>query len=134
MRAAGAWPWWLLAAGWMVLIFLFSAQPNFTFVPLAWQSDPVSLAAHFVEYAVLAALLWQAARRTPRLTRRAWLAALTLALIYAASDEWHQAFVPGRVPDIRDWLTDAAGALVGLWLIIRCSARRQHGDDPQAAG
>lgn len=110
----------------MAVIFLASAQPTFTLVSLAWQSDPLSLAAHFTEYAVLAALLWQAARRTPRMAVHAWLVALVIALIYAASDEWHQSFVPGRVPDGRDWLTDTAGALIGLWVVARCLTLRRQ--------
>jgi VanZ family protein len=115
----------------MALIFLLSAQPDFDFVPDTWQGDPLSLLAHCLEYAVLALLLWMAARRTPLLAPRAWLAALLIALVYAASDEWHQAFVPGRVPDVRDWLADAAGALVALGLVTRLNARRRQAKSSQ---
>jgi len=115
------WLWWSLALAWMGLIFFFSAQTNFDFAPEQWQIDPVSWTAHFVEYAVLAALLWQALRHTPRLGRRAVALALTLAVVYAISDEWHQSFVPGRYPDVRDVLVDAAGALTVLLLLARKS-------------
>lgn len=40
------------------------------------------------------------------------LAAL-LASAYAATDEWHQLFVPGRDSDVRDWLADTIGAAAG---------------------
>lgn len=118
----------------MAVIYLLSAQPDFDFVPDTWQSDPLSLSAHFLEYAVLAVLLWMAARRTPLLAAYAGLAALLIAVLYAASDEWHQGFVPGRVPDVRDWLADAAGALVALWLVSRLSARRKQVRGRRAAG
>ena len=32
---------------------------------------------------------------------------------YGASDEWHQAFVPGRYLDWRDWLVDIGGGTLG---------------------
>lgn len=68
--------------------------------------------AHFVEYAVLYYLLYRA-------TRKAGLSFL-LAILYAFSDEFHQSFVPGRVPDIKDIVLDIAGMGVA-WLAIRKS-------------
>lgn len=116
--AAGrrAWLWWGPVAVWMGIIFYFSAQTNFDFVPERWQIDPVSWAVHFGEYAVLALLLRQAMLHTPRLSRHAGSLAFVLAVLYAISDEWHQSFVPGRYPDVRDVMVDAAGALVALLL------------------
>lgn len=117
--------WWLLALLWMGLIFLFSAQSDFDFLTDAWQADPVSWAAHFAEYAILAALLWQALRRTGRFERHAARWAFLFTLLYAFSDELHQFFVPGRYSDIRDVLVDALGALTALWLLRRAGGRRK---------
>ncbi len=100
----------------MALIFVLSAQSSFDFVPRRWQVDPVSWAAHFSEYAVLALLLWQALRHTERFSPRATPLAFVLAALYAISDEWHQLYVPGRYSDGRDVLVDVAGALAALWL------------------
>jgi VanZ family protein len=48
--------------------------------------------------------------------RQYWLAWL-LAVLYAATDEFHQSFVPGRNPSIVDiFLFDGLGALFALWL------------------
>lgn len=116
---------WTPAVLWMVVIFWLSSLPRFDFVPDRWQIEPVSLTVHALEYALLAALLWLAARRTPGLAQRAWQASLLIALLYAASDELHQAFVPGRYADVRDWLADAAGAAVAVWLLHR-RARAEH--------
>jgi VanZ family protein len=48
--------------------------------------------------------------------------ALAICLAYAALDEWTQPFV-GRTCDLRDWLADASGAIVGS-LIALTLARR----------
>ena len=45
-----------------------------------------------------------------------WMAALALTIAFAASDELHQAFVPGRVPSWLDLGFDGLGAVVGLAL------------------
>lgn len=54
------------------------------------------------------------------LPRRAlWLmalAALALASLYGVSDEVHQLFVPGRMCDPADWVTDTLGAALGACL------------------
>jgi len=73
-----------------------------------------SWVGHFVAYALLAlAIVWGLHRQWPT-GRRHWIVAWSLALLYGISDEWHQSFVPGRTPDIRDVITDAAGAAVAL--------------------
>lgn len=48
------------------------------------------------------------------------------AVLYAASDELHQYFVPGRSCELRDVLIDACGAAAGVavaWLAVRRSAK-----------
>ena len=37
-----------------------------------------------------------------------------LGIGYAASDEIHQLFVPGRQADVSDWLADIIGLAAGL--------------------
>lgn len=120
--------WWGLVVAWMGLIFLFSAQSNFDFVSERWQIDPVSWAVHFAEYAVLALLLWLALRATPALARYATPLAVAVAALYAVTDEFHQSFVPGRYPDVRDVLVDTAGALVAVLLLRWRLARRNPPD------
>ncbi len=47
--------------------------------------------------------------------------AFVLTLLYALTDEFHQAFVPERLPSILDLVTDAAGAalVLGCRRIVR---------------
>jgi len=85
-----------------------------------------STLGHFVLYAVLGALyLW-----TLPVGGRRWtvvLVAVALASLYGVTDEFHQSFVPGRMPDPVDWLVDTAGALAAVLLaegLRRLVARR----------
>lgn len=59
--------------------------------------------------------LWP--RETPDLGR--FLAALAAAAAFAAVDEWHQVWIPMRVPSAWDWAADVAGAGVGLVISLR---------------
>jgi VanZ family protein len=59
---------------------------------------------------------------------RAPLFAVVFSTAYALTDEFHQAFVPGRVPDPVDLVVDVAGATVGAgvaWWIMKKAARRR---------
>jgi len=79
---------------------------------------------HLAEYAILACLLWRAIRKPRRRDPRPWNwaeAGLSLSVVftYAATDEFHQVFVPNRTALVSDVFIDASGgaaALVLLWL------------------
>lgn len=75
---------------------------------------------HVTEYAILGALLFRAIRadRTGWTARWA-LAAIAIAALYAASDEWHQSFVATRTPSVWDVLLDTAGASLAQVLFFR---------------
>ena len=87
---------------------------------------------HFSEYAVLGGLLTAVFRigHTERQSfpyYRVWLPPLA-ALCYAASDELHQRFVPGRSCELRDVLIDLSGALLGtltVLFLLHLQRRRQ---------
>lgn len=81
--------------------------------------------AHFSEYALLGFSLMlhihQIEKRTP--VRLPWLLAWCVGTLYAVSDEFHQGFVAGRGPSVRDVMIDStgviAGALLLLWILLR---------------
>jgi VanZ family protein len=70
--------------------------------------------------------------------RRALLLAVFAASLYGASDEVHQALVPGRAADVRDWAADSCGAALGAAAIAaalrvrrsRASIRRPRREVP----
>lgn len=102
---------WTPALVWAALLFVLSSRQSLP-GPGVQHADK---AAHFAAYAVLGALLAFAAART------GWPLAVAAALgiLYGASDEVHQMFVPGRSASVLDWLADVAGVLAAVYLYAR---------------
>lgn len=150
---AQGWAWTLVAA-WMVLIFLLSGQPaddsaalsgaglriieavvdplartvgggGLSAETLAALHRPFRKAAHLLAYLTLG---WLTARATHTADRvaRPGLVAWLIATGYAATDEVHQRFVPGRSAELTDVLLDATGALVGVGLYWLASGHDTH--------
>ncbi len=104
---------WAPVVGWAALIFILSSQPNLRFVPDATLDVVVRKAGHVGVFGILALLLSRALSGTAAWRRpRAWAFAFTV--LYAASDELHQGFVPGRQSAVLDVGIDATGALIAL--------------------
>lgn len=96
---------------------------------------------HVSEYGVLTLLVWRARRLArPQPAPSGWdarsaVAAGWLAVLYAATDEFHQTFVPSREGCVRDVAIDSCGvalALLALWLCCRWFAGRKKGSPAEA--
>jgi VanZ family protein len=138
--------YWLPVLVWMSLIFTASGDPgsfqhssriiapilHWLFPHLSGEKvDLIVFAArkcaHLTEFAVLALLIWRVLRRPVKKDPRPWLwpqarLALLWVVLYAASDEFHQLFVPLREARVGDVLIDTSGGLLGLallWVIGR---------------
>ena len=133
--------YWLPVLVWMALIFSASADrqsyqhSSLFFEPLMRCLFPTMPAAtledihhlfrktcHLTEYAILGGLVWRAVRRPMKSNPRPWRwdeAGLALAVVfaYAASDEFHQIFVPNRTALVSDVLIDTSGGVTGLLLL-----------------
>jgi len=140
--------YWMPAIVWMAIIFLgstdmLSAEHTSRFlVPfLRWFDPQISLAAlnaiqlgvrklgHLTEYAILAMLLWRALRGGIRWQMKMSILFLVAALgsaIFAASDEFHQSFVPSRTGSPNDVMIDICGALAGLAICWMFASRRRQ--------
>ena len=107
-----AWRAWALVLAYAAMVFVLSAQSRpLPFLPATlFRLDWL---LHLAEYAVLGALLARALRAAGRPAAGAFAWALLLASLYGVSDEIHQAFVPNRSADPRDWAADTAGAAIG---------------------
>lgn len=94
--------------------------------------------AHFIEYFLLGGLLFSAFYLTGRDKKgKPFLCAAAAGVLYAALDEWHQAFVPGRSARVADVVLDGAGVLCGAALALVCwffwQKRRKKGRDTETA-
>lgn len=127
MRARAILSSWFPVAAWAALIFGLSGVPSLQ-TGLGFMDFVLRKIAHAVEFAILSLLLVRALARTwPDWPRSRWLAvAAVAAILYAMSDEFHQAFVPGRGPSIVDVMIDTGGVAlalisvgrVGRWLSV----------------
>lgn len=79
----------------------------------------VRKSAHFLEYALLGALLLFTCRSYTRL-KRFWFAPPCIAFLVAAFDEYIQNFTPGRGNSFADVLIDTAGAAAGILFAVFC--------------
>ena len=84
---------------------------------------------------LLQLLLWRALRKPARNQPQPWdwrTAARTILVVlaYAASDEFHQAFVPSRQASILDVLLDTTGALFALLLLWAIGRWRKRSSSP----
>ena len=109
---------WAAVILWAGIIFYLSSLSHPAIRP---KTELMAKLAHVVEFAVLTLLLIHALASHHLLARRAvWIAAL-LALAYAATDEFHQSFVPHRNPSPLDVLIDTIG--IGAVTIVAAIRR-----------
>jgi len=73
-----------------------------------WSFDKI---VHLIEFGLLSMLVYRAFR-FPRPAKHPYLIMLYLCIPFAALDELHQFFVPGRNCDVFDFIMDVAGLAV----------------------
>ena len=104
--------YWLPVIIYAIFIFSLSAIPG-SDIPKIFSYQDVIF--HFIEYAIFAWLINRALLAENlglgRFKRFVWV--FLISFIYASSDEFHQAFVPGRCPSILDVFIDCLGAAIG---------------------
>ncbi len=109
---------WMPVIAWCSLIFYLSSLQNLG-THIGWIIDLVlRKGAHVTEYCVLFLL----SRRAITGSIGAWsgkkasLASIAFSVLYAASDEYHQSFVPTRGPSVIDVGIDSVGAVAGYFI------------------
>ena len=129
---------WVLVILWMAIIFYLSHQPaegsaqlsdSMTrwLAPLVESIAPLKLhmdtlhfivrkGAHFTAYFILGWLIIRALTIKNIVIRCP--ITLSIATLYAISDEFHQTFIAGRSGEIRDVLIDSIGALIGIMFYL----------------
>ena len=112
---------WAAVAGYMALIFILSACSFHTPLFRNAQKFHLDWGVHVVEYTVLGFLLARAFRiSSPGWnTAYLWMAVLAVGVFYAATDEYHQSFVPSRDASVYDGMADTAGLSLGCWMRLK---------------
>lgn len=136
----------ILTACWMIIIFAFSAKPAGQSTDMSmsvgktvgkifvsefgtWSRSeqaqfaekvdyPVRKVAHGVEYAVLGILLMLMFHSYDLQGTRCGVLSFAVGAVYAATDELHQLFVPGRSCQFTDVLIDSGGVLCGIMIFL----------------
>jgi VanZ family protein len=126
-----------LAVAYAIVVVAISSCPGLKLPEVG--SGILDKVAHFLQYAILGFLVargWGPWRTGGPIGFAPWIPALIL-LAFAGADEYHQHWIPGRVPEWQDWAADifgiAIGYALGAWgnrrIMRRAeSANRQYGD------
>jgi VanZ family protein len=95
--------------------------------------------AHLTEYFILSMLILRGIRAGEKGLYLRW-ALVTVLIVagYAALDEYHQSFVPGRTAAVRDVLIDTTGGIAAqivasLFVLLRKAREKRHEDERKAA-
>lgn len=115
---------------WALVLFFLSELRSAPSIAAPLLAVPDKL-LHFLLYAALGVLLAWARHTSGARVRHGFLVALGSA--YGAADEWHQSFVPGRSPDVLDWVADVAGVVVGYFLVVHLLGRGRASRKPKHA-
>lgn len=101
---------WFPLLVYLTVIFLFSARPA-----IAVGHDKI---IHTLVYGVLGFLSARGLEKSFPTKNKLFLyfIALLFGVLYGASDEWHQSFVPGRDCSGLDLLADTIGCTLGVTL------------------
>ncbi len=104
---------------WALLIFVASSISNITLPDLRFV--PSDKAVHLVIYLILCALMYRALvfqNKFRGLAKWSLVWCVLLTILYGASDEFHQSFVPNRDASVFDLMADGLGALLFLLFML----------------
>ncbi len=104
----------------LIALFVLGAKP----FAVQLFPTPLDKLAHLLLFAVLAMLSGAVAGLLPLCRGGVLLLALGCTLAVGAVDELHQAVLPGRSAGWDDFAFDLAGALYGLWVLLRLGLAR----------
>ena len=106
-------------------------MPHITYAQLETVHLAARKGAHMTEYAFLSILLLRALCERREELRKWAVTAWFLATAFAATDEFHQLWIPGRDGNPRDVLIDSTGAALALFAWVKIS--RALGSKPAAS-
>jgi len=120
---------WVPSIVWMAVIYYLSDQPGEklgSFLPLVQKLFPGIQDfdwGHFAAYFILACTYYWGLQAYGN---GFWIkaAVVVLCVLYGVSDEFHQQFVDGRHPDLKDLRNDTIGAILAMLFVSIPPVRR----------
>ncbi len=101
-----------LLAGWSMMIFALSSVPGNHYPVISMpHADKIVHFGLYLPLGFFAAWFFRSANLSIK-------APVFYGLLYAASDEFHQLFVPRRTCSFADWCADAVGTLAGIGIYL----------------
>jgi VanZ family protein len=116
-RLAKALYFWLPVVVWMLVIFTFSSKPTGVASTIDWQDFFIKKFAHVLVFGFLSVLLYRAQRSYGANRKTAIVTSILVAAFYGLTDEYHQSFIGGRTPRLRDVGFDTIGATLSLFTL-----------------
>jgi VanZ family protein len=113
-----------LALYWILLVTATSLPGQD--VPDMHISDKIE---HFAAYGGLAVLLsftYSFQKKIKILAEYPFLLTIFTISLYGMLDELHQKFIPGRSCDVKDWIADTTGALLGILIVFSIKKIHEH--------
>ena len=126
--------WFAPAVALMAGIFLLSSGPVPGAAEPALAVPGLDKLLHIAEYFVLGVLLLLGIHRGAPALPHSRMLAVAVGVVYAISDEVHQALVPGRRGDFLDLAADATGVLLGVLLVAALLRRPARIEEAGADG
>jgi VanZ family protein len=105
-------PWLFL----MIIIFVQSSIGSIKLPDLEFELEDKIV--HFLVFGILGILMARGLRNSGNKTIKDHYLSITtlICILYGASDEIHQYFVPGRDSSYGDWIADILGILIMVWV------------------
>lgn len=119
---------WAPLVLWIVIIFGLSSVPDISGKGISFPAGTDKV-VHFLEYAVLALLLYRGAaygKTKPGISRG--VISLFVAAGIALMDEYYQSFIPGRDASFLDLMADLLGIITGnaVYYFFRATSSRRY--------
>ena len=115
------WRYGLVTLVWMAGIYALSSRSD---LGSDGKDQVVATASNLAHLPLFAGLAWcwfMTLAGMPHGSPQRLALAFLASTAWAAADEWHQAFVPGRIASAADFVVDVA-AIAGMLLVLRLTA------------
>lgn len=111
--------YWLPVFIWAAIIFKLSSKPILIGSPVYWKDFTFKKSAHVFFYGTFAILVFRALKTSGVNKLKAAYWTVVITFLHGVSDEFHQSFVGGRQPTLRDVLIDTSAASLVMFFLYK---------------